>query len=101
MLRNAWLMVLIALAALSAATAWRALARRQHTAPAVIHVAAADEHMLLDRTPARPAGRVTRVSLAGNAQDPALPRFPGAVVCIDPGHPSETNSGRTVQNGAP
>ena len=26
-------------------------------------------------------------------------KFPGVVVCVDPGHPSETNPGRAVQNG--
>lgn len=31
---------------------------------------------------------------------PDMRRTESPVICIDPGHPSEVNSGRTVQNGA-
>lgn len=36
------------------------------------------------------------IPMSGNAQQPAEKK---AVVCIDPGHPSEVNSGFEVQNG--
>ena len=39
-------------------------------------------------------GQTARAAAEPGQQPPAA-----AVICVDPGHPSETNSGRTVQNG--
>jgi N-acetylmuramoyl-L-alanine amidase len=41
-------------------------------------------------------GMLMSLPFAGTAQQPTAKR---TVVCIDPGHPSEVNSGFTVQNG--
>ena len=41
-----------------------------------------------------------RSSTGVNQQEPPQPHtIQGMIVCIDPGHPSEVNSGATVQNG--
>jgi len=45
-----------------------------------------------------PAPAMSQAPRAAGAE-PALPQFPGAIICVDPGHPSETNPGRAVQNG--
>jgi N-acetylmuramoyl-L-alanine amidase len=44
-----------------------------------------------------PAASSLTINLAGENPDTEL--FPDVTICIDPGHPSEINSGRTIQNG--